>query len=109
MVFSPRKASTATRALNAGVWFRLGLRIGTAPSLVGPSLVGMYSSPSTYDRVRKSRAISAVVGGVGCVVAQFDRSPIEPTAAVRAKRVVFCMTDSLGHICALLHFQLECT
>ena len=53
-VFSPFKASSAIRALNAGEWFRLGLRIGPAPPTGG-----MYSSPSTYRRVRKNRATSA--------------------------------------------------
>lgn len=38
---------------------------------------------------------AAVVVGVGCVVAQLDSSQIEPTAAIRAKRRVVCMTDSL--------------
>src|SRR5665213_1346558 len=38
---------------------------------------------------------AAVVVGVGCVVAQLDSSQIEPTAAVRAKTRVVCMTDSL--------------
>jgi hypothetical protein len=48
---------------------------------------------------------AAVVGGVGCVVAQLDRSQIEPT--VRAKREVVCMTDSSGHICAPQYFSFE--
>src|SRR2546421_10382234 len=38
---------------------------------------------------------AAVVVGVGCVVAQLDRSQIEPTAAARAKSRVVCMTDPL--------------
>jgi hypothetical protein len=45
---------------------------------------------------------AAVVEGVGCVVAQLDRSQIEPTAAVRAERAVVRITESLGHICSLL-------
>jgi peptide/nickel transport system substrate-binding protein len=52
-VFSPRIASKATRALNAGEWLRLGFLMDFVPP------VSLWPGPkSTYTRVRKTGATS---------------------------------------------------
>jgi hypothetical protein len=50
--FSPRIASSATRALNAAEWLRLGLLMDFPPVMPGRR--------STYTRVRKTEATSAI-------------------------------------------------
>jgi hypothetical protein len=55
-VFSPRIASSATRALNAAEWLRFGFPMDFVPPVTlspGPK--------STYTRVRKAGATSRVV------------------------------------------------
>jgi len=56
-VFSPRIASRATRALNAGEWLRLGFFMDFMPPVT--SVPGLKS---TYTRVRKTGATSCKDG-----------------------------------------------
>ncbi len=79
-VFSPhKKASMATRALNTGEWFRLGLRIGPAPPTGG-----MYSNQFTYLLVRNSRVILKLKS-----FTKFLQEFLEITFSVLRKRALF--------------------
>jgi hypothetical protein len=70
MAFSPRIASKATRALNAGEWLRLGFLMDFVPPVtLVPGL------KSTYTCVRKTEATSECLAAAGTAPSGANQQP----------------------------------